>query len=538
MPKPMPMTMPDTLANPTPALDSKPASPLLAQPAPPWPAPPAGRPSRGSATLGEQLALRVADRIQRGALAPGARLPSVREGARQHGVSPSTVVAAYDRLQAQGLVEARRQRGFFVREPGAGSRHGNGGGSNGAARSGTGTGTGTGISINSGIGSGSAVAATLTAPVDATALIRSMFHPGAAPAAPGMGTLPESWLDRALLDRALRRTLAQSSEALRYGDPAGDESLRQALARRLGGDLGIAASARQIVTTLGATHALDVVSRTLLQPGDAVLVDEPGWAVEFARLTRQGMRLLPVPRGPDGPDLAVMAQLLAEHRPKLYVTVSVLHNPTGHTLSLAAAHQILKLAEQFDLTIVEDDTYAWLAPPHAPRLAALDGLARTVYVSGFSKILAPNWRVGFVAAAPALAERLIDTKLLGTLTTPGLQERAVAWCLDQGLLRRHADRVVQRLDTARVRVVRLAQEAGCRFASPPQGLFGWVDTGVDTERLAALLAAAGWLVAPGSLFHATPRATTLMRVNFASALDVRFWQSFVSARNALGGATG
>ena len=518
------MPMPDTLANPTPVSGAQLASPMHAQPVSSSPALPAGRPSRGSTTLGEQLALRVADRIQRGALAPGARLPSVREGARQHGVSPSTVVAAYDRLQAQGLVEARRQRGFFVREPGAGSRHSGSG--SGAARSGTGTGT------------SSAVAATLTAPVDATALIRSMFHPGTAPAAPGMGTLPESWLDRALLDRALRRTLAQSSEALRYGDPAGDESLRQALTRRLGGDLGIAAQAGQIVTTLGATHALDVVSRTLLQPGDAVLVDEPGWAVEFARLTRQGMRLLPVPRGPDGPDLAVMAQLLAEHRPKLYVTVSVLHNPTGHTLSLAAAHQILKLAEQFDLTIVEDDTYAWLAPPHAPRLAALDGLARTVYVSGFSKILAPNWRVGFVAAAPALAERLIDTKLLGTLTTPGLQERAVAWCLDQGLLRRHADRVVQRLDSARVRVVRLAQEAGCRFAAPPQGLFGWVDTGVDTERLAVLLATAGWLVAPGSLFHATPRATTLMRVNFASALDVRFWQAFVTARNAMAGGSG
>jgi len=502
--------MPDTLVLPMPAPSGVPASSL--------PVPPAARPPRSSTTLGEQLALRVADRIQRGALAPGARLPSVREGARQHGVSTSTVVAAYDRLQAQGLVEARRQRGFFVRESGAG-------------RIGSGT-TGT-----SRAGVGSPAPAAVAAPVDATALIRSMFHPGAAPAAPGMGTLPESWLDRALLDRALRRTLAQSSEALRYGDPAGDESLRQALARRLGGDLGIAASARQIVTTLGATHALDVVSRTLLQPGDAVLVDEPGWAVEFARLTRQGMRLLPVPRGPDGPDLAVMAQLLAEHRPKLYVTVSVLHNPTGHTLSLAAAHQILKLAEQFDLTIVEDDTYAWLAPPHAPRLAALDGLARTVYVSGFSKILAPNWRVGYVAAAPALAERLIDTKLLGTLTTPGLQERAVAWCLDQGLLRRHADRVVQRLDSARVRVVRLAQEAGCRFAAPPQGLFGWVDTGVDTERLAGLLATAGWLVAPGSLFHATPRATTLMRVNFASALDVRFWQSFVSARNTLLAAT-
>lgn len=492
----------------------------------PQPIAPKARP--GASTLGEQLAARVAERIQRGALAPGARLPSVREGARQHGVSPSTVVAAYDQLQAKGLIEARRQRGFFVREPGTGARAGPAGGSGGAGLQRP--------SAHTLAAPAAPVVVPMVAPVDATALIRSMFQRGSAPAGPGMGTLPETWLDRALLDRALRRTLIHAPDALRYGDPAGDESLRQALARRLGGELGIAAGASQIVTTLGATHALDVVSRTLLQPGDAVLVDEPGWAVEFARLTRQGMRLLPVPRGADGPDLAVMAQLLAEHRPKLYVTVSVLHNPTGHTLSLAAAHQILKLAEQFDLTIVEDDTYAWLAPPYAPRLAALDGLARTVYISGFSKILAPNWRVGYVAAAPALAERLIDTKLLGSLTTPALQERAVAWCLDQGLLRRHAERVGQRLDAARVRVVRLAQDAGCRFAAPPQGLFGWVDTGVDTERLAVLLAAEGWLLAPGSLFHTTPRPSTLMRVNFASAQDLRFWQLFVTARNALCGA--
>jgi len=275
------------------------------------------------------------------------------------------------------------------------------------------------------------------------------------------------------------------------------------------------------------------VARTLLQPGDAVLVDEPGWAVEFARLTRLGMRLLPVPRGPDGPDLAVMAELLARHRPRLYVTVSVLHNPTGQSLSLAAAHQILRLAEQHDLTIVEDDTYAWLAPAHAPRLAALDGLQRTVYVTGFSKILAPAWRVGVVAAAPALAERLVDSKLLGMLTTPALLERAVAWCLDQGLLRRHAERVVQRLDTARQRVVRLAEDTGCHFATPPQGLFGWLETGVDTDVLATRLAEQGWLLAPGSLFHATPRPSTLMRVNFASSQDLRFWQQFAAARRTL-----
>jgi len=281
---------------------------------------------------------------------------------------------------------------------------------------------------------------------------------------------------------------------------------------------------------VGATHALDLVSRTLLQPGDAVLVDEPGWAVEYARLTRLGMRLLPVPRGEHGPDLAVMEALLRTHRPRLYVTVSVLHNPTGHSLTPAGAHQLLQLAQAHDLTIVEDDTYSWLAPPHATRLAQLDGLRRTVYISGFSKILTPQWRVGYVAAAPALAERLIDTKLLSTLTTPGPLEEAVGLCLQQGLLRRHAERIVTRLDAARARTVRLAQAAGCRFVTPPAGLFGWVDVGCDTEALAQQLLDEGWLIAPGTLFHATPRPTSLMRVNFATTQDARFWQRLQALR--------
>ncbi|MBL8333188.1 MAG: PLP-dependent aminotransferase family protein [Rubrivivax sp.] len=455
--------------------------------------PPLGRDS--SATLSEQLAARFADRIGQRLLAPGARLPSVRDCATRHRVSPSTVVAAYDLLQAQGLVEARPQRGFFVRGPRP-------------------------------LPAPVAAAAPRPAPVDATALIRSMFHARGGPPAPGLGTLPEDWLDAALLQRALRRatSAAAASAWLRYGDPAGSPALRQALVRRLG-DLGIAADAGQIVTTVGATHALDIVSRTLLQPGDAVLVDEPGWAVEFARLTQLGYRLLPVPRGADGPDLAVMEALLKAHRPRLYVTVSVLHNPTGASLAPATAHQLLRLAERHDLTLVEDDTYAWLAPLHATRLAQLDQLQRTVYISGFSKILTPQWRVGYLAAAPALAQRIIDAKLLSTLTTPGPLEDAVALILDQGGLRRHAERVIARLDAARTRAVRLAREAGARFATPPQGLFGWVDLGQDTDRLAQVLLDEGWLIAPGSLFHARPRPTTLMRLNFAAAQDARFWRA-------------
>ncbi|MBX3637499.1 MAG: PLP-dependent aminotransferase family protein [Rubrivivax sp.] len=458
------------------------------------PAPQASRAEAGTRT--EQLAERFAERIAQRLLAPGARLPSVRECAARHGVSPSTVVGAYDLLQARGLVHARPQRGFFVREGGAVPAS--------AQR---------------------AAGAPRPLPLNATALIRGMFQAQGDHPAPGLGMLPEDWLDAGVLQRALRRVSARPAPWLRYGDPAGEPALRSALARRLA-DLGVPADAGQVVTTAGATQALDIVSRTLLAPGDAVLVDEPGWAVEYARLTRLGMKLLPVPRGrtPDGgPDLAVLEALLREHRPRLYVTVSVLHNPTGVSLNPAAAHQVLRLADAHDLLIVEDDSYGWLAPPHATRMAQLDGLRRTVYVSGFSKILAPQWRVGFLAAPAALVERIVDTKLLAALTSPGPLEQAIALCLEQGLLRRHAERVVQRLDAARSRTVQLAQAAGFAFVTPPQGLFGWLDAGADTEALAQQLLDEGWLTAPGTLFHATPRPTTLMRVNFATSQDARFW---------------
>jgi DNA-binding transcriptional MocR family regulator len=356
---------------------------------------------------------------------------------------------------------------------------------------------------------------------------------------PGLGTLPVEWLDLPMLGNALRR-VSQGALlgplSLQYGEPAGDLRLRKALSQRLS-DVGVKAVPEQIVTTLGATQALDIITRTLLRAGDTVLVDEPGWSVEFARLAAAGMRLLPVPRGDEGPDLAAMEKMIlaqpVPQRPRLYVTVSVLNNPTGASLTAARAHRLLQLAQRHDLHIVEDDTYSHLAPAHLPRLSALDALERTVYVSGFSKILAPGWRVGYLAAPPSLIDRIVDTKLLTSLTTPALNEQALAHCLENGLLRRHAQRVAQKLDAARVRSVRQAEAAGCRFAAPPQGLFGWVDVGVDTERLSNVLLDQGWLLAPGSLFHATPRPTTLMRINFATTQEPHFWRALERGRDNL-----
>ena len=480
----------------------------------PQPAPSTTLSRDAAATLTEQLAGRYTEQIRQRLLGPGSRLPSIRDCARRHRVSASTVVAAYDQLLAQGLVEVRRQRGFFVREAG----------------------------VAAGVRAAAAPdgpAPRRPLPLSATTLMRGMFQPPGSQPMPGLGTLPVDWLDGAMLANAVRRIgngARQAELALQYGEPAGDARLRRALSQLLA-ERGVAARADQIVTTVGATHGLDVVTRSLLHAGDTVLVDEPGWSVEYARLAALGLRALAVPRHDDGPDLAVMERLIEAQspagRPRLYVTVSVLHNPTGASLSLPVAHRLLQLAQKHDLLILEDDSYAHLAPAHLPRLAALDALERTVYVGGFSKILAPNWRVGYIAAAPALVERFIDTKLLTTLTTPGLTEQALAHCLEQGWLRRHAERVVHRLDAARARSVALAERHGARFVTPPRGLFGWVDVGTDTERLAQRLFDEGWLLAPGSLFHATPRPTTLMRINFASTLDERFWLAVARAR-ALG----
>ncbi|MGZ5894215.1 MAG: aminotransferase-like domain-containing protein [Caldimonas sp.] len=470
--------------------------------------------SRGAdTTLAEQLTGRYAELVRQRLLAPGVRLPSVRECARRHAVSPATVVSAYDQLLARGLVEARPHRGFFVRA----------------------------TADESGAPAAPSPPRPSTphlVPNSATALIRGMFQAPGGRAMPALGTLPAEWLDPTMLAAAMRKATSTRQialTALQYGDPAGEPRLREALAIKLA-DHGIAAQAGQIVTTLGATHALDIVTRTLLRAGDSVLVDEPGWSVEFARLAALGMRVLPVPRGSSGPDVVAMRRLIEAQppaeRPRLYVTVSVLHNPTGASLGLHAAHQVVRLAHEHAFHIVEDDTYAHLAPAHSPRLAALDALERTIYVSGFSKILTPNWRVGYLAAPASLVDRLVDTKLISTLTTPGFGELALAHCLEQGWLRRHAERVVQRLGAARARTVRLAEAHGCSFAAEPRGLFGWVDVGVDTARLAHAMIH-DWLIAPGALFHAEHRPTRLMRINFATSQDARFWKSLAAERARL-----
>lgn len=456
-------------------------------------------------TLIDQIVRSVAARVDDKFLRSGARMPSIRQFAATHAVSPFTVVASYDKLVARGYLESRRGAGFFVRE-------------------------------RSPLNTGERSAATPppppdgadARPLDVVWLIRNMFRQTPFLGMPGAGVLPSEWLDGAAVANALRAIGRQPARGLlNYAAPQGFLPLRQQLQHKLA-ELEIDAPPEQIVTTVGVTQALDLVAREFTRPGDTIFVDDPAWFLMFGAFAAMGARVVGIPRLADGPDIAQLAALAALHKPKLYVINSVLHNPSSTSLSAAKAFQILRLAEQHDFTIVEDDIYCDLHPGSAvqpaTRLAALDQLRRVIYLGGFSKSLAANLRVGFIATSAEWARRLADRKMLATLTTSDIGERVVYKILSEGLYRKHVDRIRARLDGVRAKTVRQMERIGLKVdMAPPAGMFVWVDTGIDTNALTERAMAEGLLLAPGSLFSPSQLPSTRMRVNVAAMQEPRVW---------------
>ncbi len=452
-------------------------------------------------SLVDQIVRMIEARINDKLLRTGTRMPSIRQFAMTHDVSRFTVVEAYDRLVAKGLLESRRGSGFYVRE-----------------RSPTLT-----------VKGSSTFTEAASQPIDAVWLVRNMFRQMPAHKMPGSGLLPADWLDAELVANAMRAVSRQNhSMLLQYGTPQGFLPLREQLQFKLA-ELEIAASAEQIVTTSGVTQALDLVARHFAQPGDTIFVEDPAWFLMFGSFAAIGAKVVGIPRQADGPDVAKLAELAALHKPRLFVINSVLHNPTSTSLSAAKAFQILKLAEQYDFMIVEDDIYCDMHPGPtvqlATRIAALDQLQRVIYLGGFSKTLAANLRVGFIAASPDIARHLSDRKMLSTLTTTELGERIVFKILSEGHYRKHVERLRSKLDRARDKTSRLLDKIGLeRDTTAAAGMFIWVDTGYDTNVLTEKAIAHGYLLAPGSLFSPHQLPSTRMRLNVAAMADPGIWR--------------
>lgn len=467
--------------------------PRIATTLPPFSAPAVLR--QAGTSLVDQIVQTIEARIDDKLLRAGARMPSIRQYAEANGVSRFTVVEAYDRLVAKGYLESRRGSGFYVRERSP-------------------------LAIPPPYNPCSDQPCRL----DIVWLVRNMFQQTPSQKVTGSGLLPNDWLDSELIGNALRAVSRQpQSVLLQYGTPQGFLPLRQQLQLKLA-ELEISASPDQFVTTTGITQALDLVARHFLQPGDTIFVDDPAWYLMFGSFAMLGAKVVGIPRLQDGPDVAKLAELAALHKPKLFVINSVLHNPTSTSLSAAKAFQVLRIAEEHDFLIVEDDIYCDLHPGtaihHATRIAPLDQLNRVIYLGGFSKTLAANLRVGFIAASPEHARHLADRKILSTLTSSELGERVVYKILSEGHYRKHTDRLRARLAAARERVTPQIEGIGMRIpASSPAGMFIWADAGCDTNLLTQRALEHNCLLAPGSLFSPSQLPSTYLRLNVAMLSD-------------------
>lgn len=454
------------------------------------------------AALQEQSGTRIAavmtairQRIAARSLTPGDRLPSIRSLARSMQISNSTVVEAYERLAAEGVIRSRPGSGFYV------------------------AGQLAPLSL-------AAIEPRLDRAIDPLWISRQALEAGVENLKPGCGWLPPDWLPQASLRRALR-TLARAECATlaEYGTPLGLPALRQLLARRMG-EHGILAPPEQIMLTESGTQAIDLVFRLLLEPGDTVLVDDPSYFNFHALLRAHRARLVSVPYTPAGPDIDCFAQVLAEHRPRLYVTNAALHNPTGAVLSPVVAHRVLKLADQHALTIVEDDIFADFELTPAPRLAAFDGLDRVVHVGSFSKTLSASVRCGYIAARSDWIEGLIDLKIATSFGGGQLGSELVLHALRDGSYRKHMEGLRTRLSRAMAEVAPRLQALGIApWLEPEAGMFLWcqLPEGMDAAAMAREALAVDIVLAPGNAFSLSQTAGNFLRFNVAQSLDDRLF---------------
>lgn len=442
--------------------------------------------TQAETSLVQQIVTGLTSMVKARAWRSGARVPSIRTFAEAHGVSTFTVVEAYDRLVAQGVLTARRGSGFYVADQ---SRNG-------------------------------------TRPIDEKLdekftngwSLRNVLEGTEGTIHAGSGWIPEGWFDADGLGRALRQVAAHPYTLLGYGNAKGYEPLREQIVRQLA-EHEIEVSSTGIITTLGANQALDLAIRHFTREGDVVLVDEPCYSDLLVALRLRRIRAVGIPMTPTGPDVVAMEHAFETHRPRVFFTNTRLHNPTGASYSSASAFKVLKLAERYDCTIVEDDVSASLVSANSVALASMDQLKRVVYIGSFSKTIGAGLRVGFIAAEPSLLEGLLYQKLVSGMSTPTITEQLVHSVLSEGHFRKQAEQLRDRLATAQERTCRRLEATGFEvFCEPHSGMFVWArPAGIefDSSELALRAADSKILLASGNLFYVDTPTTGWLRFNVA-----------------------
>lgn len=439
--------------------------------------------------LYRQLFEQIRAAIEDGRLAPGGRLPATRQLAEELGLNRATVIAAYDLLQAAGLI----------------SRH---------------------------VGRGSYVAAAPVRSLDWSALLRR-FETHSTPPAPWSPAEDAISFATSRPSRELfpmedfRRTVeevidsAEAADLLQLGSPSGLGSLRRYLLERAQRE-GLARAGDDVIITSGCQQALDLLGRLLISPGDAVAVEDPVYPGIRFSLERAGARLLGVPVQAEGVDPEHLERLMREEHPKALILTPNFQNPTGATMPLASRMAALQAARAARVVLIENDIYGELRYHGSPlpTLKQLDETGNVVELRSFSKVAFPGLRVGWVIGPKALVARMAEVKQWTDLHTDQLSQAVLLRFAESGRLERHLRRVrragAERLAAA-LEACSESLPPGTHFTRPQGGMSLWVELPAPLDAAELLVKSLREKISylPGRYFAVSRSHTRSLRLSFA-----------------------
>ncbi|MFC9297951.1 PLP-dependent aminotransferase family protein [Streptomyces sp. NPDC057011] len=316
---------------------------------------------------------------------------------------------------------------------------------------------------------------------------------------------------------------ASAPRALQYSTTEGVPELRAAVAARATAR-GLATGADDVLVTSGSQQALTLVTATLVEPGDVVLVENPTYLAALQCFGLAGARVVAVPCDEQGILPDALAEVVARERPKLLYTIPTFQNPTGRTLPAGRRAAIAQTAARLGLWLVEDDPYGDLRyeGAHVPWLAAHPGAEdRTALLGSFSKVMAPGLRLGWLRAPAALRRAAVVAKQAADLHTSTVDQLAAAHYLAAADLDAHVAAVraayVARRD-ALLAGLGAALPAGSQWNRPEGGMFVWARLPEGHDATALLTAAVAHDVAfvPGAPFHTGPADHRTLRLSFTT----------------------
>ena len=438
-----------------------------------------------------QVIRSIQEQIAQGVLRPGERLPASRDLADALGISRISVVNAYAELQSAGMLSAHAGRGTFV--------------------------------------AGTAIAASdprLLPSVAANPVAQSMYRLAQQPGiiAFSGGAPAEEFLPVQAIRQSINAVLDRDgAAAVAYEETEGYPPLRQAVSDYVA-SLGIVSQPDQVLITGGCQQALDLAIQALLTEGDVLLTTNPTYLgiLDIARIRR--VNVIGVPMDNEGIRLDQLEAAIQAHHPRLIYLAPTHHNPTGTVMPIHRRRQLLEIAARANVPIIEDGVYHELSygaePP--PPLKALDEQGVVLYASGFSKIVLPGTRIGYVIAEGPTWERILRVKQAADVCTPGLNQRAMHHYLQTGALVGHLERVRRACRDRRDVALAAAERylpAGTRWSEPPGGLYLWLELPHQGPTAAELYVSAiqhGVAFAIGSMFFTDGTGAYYIRLNFAA----------------------